>query len=1056
MIPWIIHWSIRQRWLVLLATALLVGWGLRSMLLTPVDALPDLSDVQVIVKTPYPGQAPRVVEDQVTYPLASALLAVPGAEAVRGYSFFGDSFVYVLFADGTDLYWARSRVLEYLSQVRQRLPAGVAPALGPDATGVGWVYEYALVDRAGNHDLAQLRSIQDWFLRYALQAVPGVAEVATVGGMMRQYQVVVDPDRLSAFGLSLATIRTAIQAANQEAGASVIEMAEAEYMVRATGYLTGLEDLAAVPLKVNEHGVPILLKDVAELRTGPRMRRGVADLNGAGEVVGGIVVMRAGENALATIAGVKARLRELAAGLPEGVEVVTVYDRSALIERAIDNLTTTLAEEFAIVAAVCAIFLFHVRSSLTVILSLPVAILVAFAAMRAQGINANIMSLGGIAIAIGALVDGAIVMVENAHRRLQGATASGAERWRLIADAATEVGAPIFFSLVIVTLSFLPVFALEAQEGRLFTPLAYTKTYAMAAAAGLAVTLVPVLMGFCLRGRIQARANPVERVLQAVYRPFIDAVLKHPWGVLIGAAALTLASAWPTLRLGTEFMPPLNEGDLMYMPSTHPGISIDKARELLQQTDRLIRTVPEVANVFGKVGRAETATDPAPLTMIETMIQLKPRGEWRAGMTMDGLRSELDRVVRIPGLANTWTMPIKTRTDMLATGIKTPVGIKVAGPDLAVIERIGADIEAVVKTLPGTASVYMERVASGRYVEVDIDRARASRYGMNIAAVQDIVQSAVGGLDVTQTVEGIERYPVNLRYPRRVRDSVERLKMLPVVTPRGARIALADLADIRITEGPPVIKSENALPNGWIFIDIADVDLGGYVTRARQAVATQVTLPAGYSLRWSGQYEYLQRAWQRLAIVGPATLLVILALLHFALRRAATVAMVVCTLPLALAGGAWTLHWLDYDLSVAVGVGFIALAGVAVELGVIMVTYLDLAVRERRDRVEGEGGALSTEHLIDAVREGAARRLRPVAMTAASLLAGLTPIMLSDGTGAEVMRRIAAPMFGGIIGAAALALAVIPALFLLWQQRRLGPSPALASSAAHPASAPTG
>ena len=1051
MIPWIIHWSIRQRWLVLLATALLVGWGLRSMLLTPVDALPDLSDVQVIVKTPYPGQAPRVVEDQVTYPLASALLAVPGAEAVRGYSFFGDSFVYVLFADGTDLYWARSRVLEYLSQVRQRLPAGVAPALGPDATGVGWVYEYALVDRAGNHDLAQLRSIQDWFLRYALQAVPGVAEVATVGGMMRQYQVVVDPDRLSAFGLSLATIRTAIQAANQEAGASVIEMAEAEYMVRATGYLTGLEDLAAVPLKVNEHGVPILLKDVAELRTGPRMRRGVADLNGAGEVVGGIVVMRAGENALATIAGVKARLRELAAGLPEGVEVVTVYDRSALIERAIDNLTTTLAEEFAIVAAVCAIFLFHVRSSLTVILSLPVAILVAFAAMRAQGINANIMSLGGIAIAIGALVDGAIVMVENAHRRLQGATASGAERWRLIADAATEVGAPIFFSLVIVTLSFLPVFALEAQEGRLFTPLAYTKTYAMAAAAGLAVTLVPVLMGFCLRGRIQARANPVERVLQAVYRPVIDAVLKHPWGVLIGAAALTLASAWPTLRLGTEFMPPLNEGDLMYMPSTHPGISIDKARELLQQTDRLIRTVPEVANVFGKVGRAETATDPAPLTMIETMIQLKPRGEWRAGMTMDGLRSELDRVVRIPGLANTWTMPIKTRTDMLATGIKTPVGIKVAGPDLAVIERIGADIEAVVKTLPGTASVYMERVASGRYVEVDIDRARASRYGMNIAAVQDIVQSAVGGLDVTQTVEGIERYPVNLRYPRRVRDSVERLKMLPVVTPRGARIALADLADIRITEGPPVIKSENALPNGWIFIDIADVDLGGYVTRARQAVATQVTLPAGYSLRWSGQYEYLQRAWQRLAIVGPATLLVILALLHFALRRAATVAMVVCTLPLALAGGAWTLHWLDYDLSVAVGVGFIALAGVAVELGVIMVTYLDLAVRERRDRVEGEGGALSTEHLIDAVREGAARRLRPVAMTAASLLAGLTPIMLSAGTGAEVMRRIAAPMFGGIIGAAALALAVIPALFLLWQRRRLGPSAAVASRVEHPA-----
>ncbi len=1038
MIPWIVHWSIRRRWLVLLATAALIGWGIRSMLLTPVDALPDLSDVQVIVKTPYPGQAPRVVEDQVTYPLATTLLAVPGAEAVRGYSFFGDSFVYVLFADGTDLYWARSRVLEYLSQVRQRLPAGVAPALGPDATAVGWVYEYALVDRTGQHDLAALRSIQDWFLRYALQAVPGVAEVATVGGMVRQYQVVVDPDRLSAFGLSLAAVRTAIQAANQEAGASVIEMAEAEYMVRATGYLTGLEDLAAVPLKVNEHGVPILLRDVAELRVGPQMRRGVADLNGEGEVVGGIVVMRAGENARAVIAGVKTRLEELAAGLPDGVEVVTVYDRSALIDRAVANLTDTLAAEFVIVAVVCAIFLFHLRSSLAVILSLPVAILAAFAAMRAQGINANIMSLGGIAIAIGAMVDGTIVMVENAHRRLQGGPAAPSERWQIVADAAAQVGRPIFFSLLIVTLSFVPVFALQAQEGRLFTPLAYTKTYAMAAAAVLAVTLVPVLMGFCLRGRIEARANPVERGLGALYRPVLGATLKRPWIVLIGAAALTAISIWPALRLGTEFMPPLDEGDLMYMPTTHPGISIDKGRELLQQTDRLIRTVPEVANVFGKIGRAETATDPAPLTMIETIIQLEPRDEWRAGMTMDGLRAELDRVVRIPGLANTWTMPIKTRTDMLATGIKTPVGIKVAGADLAVIERIGTNIEAVIATLPGTASVYVERVASGRYVEVDIDRARASRYGMNIAAVQDIVKSAVGGLDVTQTVEGIERYPVNLRYPQHVRDSVERLKMLPVVTPRGARIALADLADIRVTEGPPVIKSENALPNGWIYIDIADVDLGTYVERARQAVASQVALPAGYSLRWSGQYEYLQRAWQRLAIVGPLTLLVILALLHFALRRAATVAMVICTLPLALAGGVWALHWLDYDLSVAAGVGFIALAGVAVELGVIMVTYLELAVAERRERAQEEGRPLTANDIHEAVREGAARRLRPVAMTAASLLAGLTPIMLGDGAGADVMQRIAAPMFGGIVGAAALALAVIPALFLLWQRQELG------------------
>ena len=1036
MIPWIVHWSIRHRWLVLLATALLVGWGARSMLLTPLDALPDLSDVQVIVKTPYPGQAPRVVEDQVTYPLATALLAVPGAEAVRGYSFFGDSFVHVLFADGTDLYWARSRVLEYLNQVRQRLPAGVAPALGPDATGVGWVYEYALVDRTGRHDLATLRSIQDWFLRFRLQAVPGVAEVATVGGMVRQYQVVVDPDRLSAFGLSLATIRDAIVAANQEAGASVIEMAEAEYMVRATGYLAGLDDLAAVPLKVNEQGVPILLRDVAELRLGPRARRGVADLDGEGEVVGGIVVMRAGGNALATIAGVKEQLKALEPGLPEGVEVVTVHDRSALIERAVATLANTLAEEVAIVALVCAVFLFHIRSSLAVILSLPVAILAAFAAMRAQGINANIMSLGGIAIAIGVMVDGAIVMVENAHRRLQGAGAGPGAHWRIVGEAAAEVGGPIFFSLLIVTLSFLPVFALQAQEGRLFAPLAYTKTYAMAAAAALAVTLVPVLLGFCLHGRVKAGANPVGRALETLYRPIIGAMLRRPWAVLAGATLLVAASVWPALKLGTEFMPPLDEGDLMYMPTTDPGISIDKARELLQQTDRLIRQVPEVATVFGKAGRAETATDPAPLTMIETMIQLKPKSAWRPGMTMDGLRAELDRVVRIPGLANTWTMPIKTRTDMLATGIKTPVGIKVAGPDLAVIERIGGDIEAVIESLPGTASVYVERVASGRYVEVDIDRDRASRYGMNIAAVQDVVKSAVGGLDVTHTVEGIERYPVNLRYPQRVRDSVERLKLLPVVTPRGARIALADLADIRITHGPPVIKSENALPNGWIFIDIADVDLGSYVQRAREAVASQVTLPAGYSLRWSGQYEYLQRAWQRLAIVGPATLAVILVLLHVALRRAATVAMVVCTLPLALAGGAWTLHWLDYDLSVAVGVGFIALAGVAVELGVIMVTYLELAVAERRERAGREGRALTRQDIHEAVREGAARRVRPVVMTTASLVAGLTPIMLGDGTGAEVMRRIAAPMFGGILGAAALALLVIPALFLLWQQRR--------------------
>ena len=1037
MIAGIVHWAMDNRLLVLFGAVLLVVWGVRSMLATPVDALPDLSDVQVIVKTAYRGQAPRVVEDQVTYPIATAMLSVPGATAVRGYSFFGDSFVYVLFDDDTDLYWARSRVLEYLNQVAARLPEEVQPTLGPDASGVGWVFEYALVDRTGRHDLAQLRSIQDWFLRYELQTVPGVAEVATVGGMVRQYQVVVDPDRLSAFALTLADIRRAIERGNQEAGASVIEMAEAEYMVRATGYLGSVEDLAAVPLGVRTGGVPVMLADVAQLRTGPQMRRGIADLDGEGEVVGGIVVMRSGENALATIAGVKQRLAEVAGGLPDGVDVVPVYDRSSLIQRAVATLRNTLIEEFAMVALVCAVFLFHIRSSLVVVLSLPVAILGAFVVMRVQGVNANIMSLGGIAIAIGAMVDGAIVMVENAHQRLQREpNAVGEARWRLLGEAAAEVGGPIFFSLLIITLSFLPVFALEAQEGRLFAPLAFTKTYAMGAAAILAITLVPVLMGYCIRGRI-ARRNRVERALSAAYRPALAFVLRHPWWVLGGAGLLLAVGIWPTGRLGTEFMPPLDEGDLMYMPTTYPGISIDKARELLQQTDKLIRTVPEVQRVFGKIGRAETATDPAPLTMIETMIQLKPKQDWRDGVTLDDIRAELDSRVRVPGLSNTWTMPIKTRTDMLATGIKTPVGVKVTGADLERIERVSENIAVVLRELPGTASVHVERVASGRYVEVDVDRRRAARYGLNIADVQDVVRTAVGGMNVTSTVEGLERYPVNLRYPQRVRDSVDRLKLLPVVTPQGARIALSDVADVRVTEGAPMIKSENGRPCGWIYVDIEAADLGGYVATAQQAVADRVDLPPGYSVRWTGQYEYLIRAQERLAVVAPLTLIVIVLLLYLALRQGVAVAIVLGTLPLALAGGVWTLYLLNYQLSVAVGVGFIALAGVAVELGVVMVTYLNLAMQRHTERAESEGRTPSAQDVHAAVMEGAGRRIRPIVMTVATLVAGLAPIMLGDGTGAEVMRRIAAPMFGGIVGAALLALAVVPALFLLWQLRRV-------------------
>jgi Cu(I)/Ag(I) efflux system membrane protein CusA/SilA len=1039
MIAQIIRGSIQNRFLVLLLTVILAGWGAYTLSKTPLDALPDLSDVQVIIRTSYPGQAPQLVENQVTYPLTTTMLSVPGAKTVRGYSFFGDSFVYVLFDDGTDPYWARSRVLEYLNQVQSKLPPQAKPSLGPDASGVGWVFEYALVDRTGHMDLSQLRGLQDWFLKYELKTVANVAEVASVGGMVKQYQIVLNPDQMRAYNITQATVKDAVQHANQESGGSVLEMAEAEYMVRASGYLQTLDDFRNIPLMTTSAGVVVHLGDVARIQIGPEMRRGVTELNGEGEAVGGIIIMRSGKNALETIHAVKAKLAILKASLPTGVEIVPVYDRSHLIERAIDNLTHKLLEEFLVVALVCAIFLFHLRSALVAVISLPLGILSAFIVMHYQGVNANIMSLGGIAIAIGAMVDAAVVMIENAHKHLEqwshqhpDDTLTGEKRWQVIADSAVEVGPALFFSLLIITLSFIPVFTLEAQEGRLFAPLAFTKTYAMAAAAGLSVTLIPVLMGYLIRGKIpDEQRNPINRGLIRLYRPLLNRVLNRPYLTLVVALSVVLITLLPLSRLGSEFMPALDEGDLLYMPSALPGLSIDKAAALLQQTDRLIKTVPEVQTVFGKAGRAETATDSAPTEMFETTIQFKPRDQWRAGMTPEKLIATLDQVVQVPGLTNIWVPPIRNRIDMLATGIKSPVGIKVAGTNLAEIDRIAADIEHAVKPVAGVSSALAERLTGGRYINVDINRQAAARYGLNISDVQSVVSTAIGGDNIGETVEGLQRYPINLRYPREIRDSVENLRALPMLTANGAQIRLGDVATLQIADGPPMLKSENARLSGWVYVDVRGRDLKSVVTDMQQAVAKQVKLPAGYSVTWSGQFEFLERATARLKLVVPATLAIIFILLYLTFKRIDEALLIMATLPFALAGGVWLMWILGQTLSVASGVGFIALAGVSAEFGVIMLLYLKQAWHKRRDH-----GQTTDTDLLDAIQEGAVLRVRPKAMTVAVIIAGLIPIMIGVGTGSEVMQRIAAPMVGGMLTAPLLSMFVVPVVFRLLRQWR--------------------
>ena len=1031
MLERLIDWSIRNKFLVILATLFVAAGGVYAVHQTPLDAIPDLSDVQVIIYTQYPGQAPQVVEDQVTYPITTQMLAVPYAKVVRGYSFFGYSFVYVIFEDGTDLYWARSRVLEYLNYVSGRLPAGVTPSLGPDATGVGWAFMYVL--QSPHRNLSELRSLQDWYLKYQLTGVPGVSEVASVGGFVKQYQITVDPNKLRAYHVTLAQIRSAVQRSNNDVGGRVLEMAESEFMVRGEGYIKNVGDIEQVALGVDSSGTPILLKDVGTVQVGPEIRRGLAELDGRGETVGGIVVVRAGANAYDVISRVKAKLAELKPGLPSDVQILTVYDRSGLIKRSVDTLEEKLLEESLVVALVCLVFLLHVRSALVAICMLPVAILMAFVVMHAQGLNANVMSLGGIAIAIGAMVDAAIIMIENAHKHLE-RDAGRKAHWQIIADAAKEVGPTLFYALLVITVSFVPVFTLEAQEGRLFKPLAFTKTYSMAAASLLSVTLVPVLMGYWIRGKVRSEArNPVSRLLIHVYDPALHFVLRWRWPVL-GATVVALGLTWiPYSRLGSEFMPPLWEGDLLYMPTTLPGISIGEARQVLQQTDKILRSFPEVVHVFGKAGRADTATDPAPLNMFETTITLKPQSEWPAGMTPETLTSEMNQAIQIPGVTNAWTMPIKTRIDMLSTGIKTPVGIKISGPDLTVLDGLGRQVEAVIRGVPGTLSVYAERVTGGNYLNFNVDRTAIARYGLTVGDVEDVIQSAIGGMNITTTVEGLERYPVNLRYSRELRDNLPALRGILVGTPAGPQIPLGQLADVEIAKGPPAIKTENARPNAWVYIDLQGTDVGTYVRRARDAVAKGVTMPAGYSLAWSGQYQYMIRAEQRLMYVIPMTLLIIFVIIYLNTKSVFKTLIVLLAVPFALIGALWLLYVLHYNLSIAVWVGMIALAGVSAETGVVMLLYLDGAY----DEAVAAGKLTTRADLAAAVYQGAVTRVRPKIMTASVILAGLLPIMWSRGTGADVMKRIAAPMVGGVVTSVIVVLLVYPAIYYIWKGRRL-------------------
>jgi Cu(I)/Ag(I) efflux system membrane protein CusA/SilA len=1046
MIKWIIDAALKDRLMVILATVIVAVVGYFSYANAPLDAIPDLSDVQVIVLTEYPGQSPQVVEDQVTYPLTTSMLAVPKTKVVRGYSFFGLSFVYIIFEDNTDMYWARSRVLESLNYVSGRLPPGITPTLGPDATGVGWIYEYALVDRSGKHDLSDLRSIQDWYLRYPLQTVAGVAEVASVGGFVKQYQIEVDPNALLRYDIPLNKVKMAIKQSNNDVGGRLIEMAETEYMVRGRGYITSVEDINKIPVAVDHSGTPVRIKDVAHVQIGPELRRGLVDLNGEGEVAGGVVIMRFGENALATIRGVREKLEELKGGLPEGVEIVPVYDRGDLIERAVDSLNTSLLQELVIVSLVVILFLLHARSAFVAIITLPLGILMAFIVMRFQGLNANIMSLGGIAITIGTMVDGAIVMVENGHKHLaqaaeeKGADLANDERWAAIGRSCREVGPALFFSLLVITVSFLPIFTMQAQEGRLFSPLAFTATYAMAAAAILSVTLVPVMMGYFLRGKIIAEhKNPLNRLLHAVHTPTLRLAMKHRAVTIALALALLGATAFPYSQLGSEFMPPLDEGDILYMPTTFPGISITKAKELLQQTDRILGTFPEVHHVFGKVGRAETATDSAPLSMMETTIRLKPKEDWPdPTKTTQELMQEMDKAIQFPGVANAWTMPIKTRIDMLSTGIKTPIGIKASGPDLTTLQVISEEIERAMKTIPETLSAFGDRAVGGYYLDFDIDRENAARYGLTVGHVQDVIKSAIGGMNVTQTVEGLERYPVNLRYPRALRADRESLERVLIPTPMGQQIPLALVADIKYRRGPPVVKSEDARPNAWIYVDISSSDIGGFVSKAKEVVAEQVNLPPGYTLTWSGQFEYMERAAKRLSIVAPATLLIIFLLLYLNFRNVIEPVVVMVSIPFGLVGGLWLIYLNDYNMSVAVAVGFIALAGMAAEIGVLVLSFIDEEVRQLRGKASGP---LTLNVIKDGVVAATGRRVRPVVMTAVSTMAGLVPIMLSSGTGSDVTHRIAAPMLGGMLTVLILNLLVLPVIYSLvlqWQERGKG------------------